>query len=262
MAVPVRKGCFPAAAIPRRGKALSVPLRPQSRPSVNEQELKFHVPQQMAEPFRQWLGMTLLPHRSHGETTVCSIYFDTPEGVSFLEKAASDYRKTKYRVRWYADAAGRPMAVPAFIEVKEKHGAIRRKFRNALPMTGAELAGMSFSEPGFTGLFQRHLPDGAEAPPANLRPVLELRYLRRRYHHPIFPDSFCLDENIRCVRTNPAAIPSGGGRVLGHGVFEQKGPSREPVPQLQALPRFGARRAALSKYFLIMLQLLPHSRHS
>jgi hypothetical protein len=216
----------------------------------------------MSEPLRQWLGITLLPHRSHGETTVCSIYFDTPDGVSILEKAASDYQKTKYRVRWYADARGLPLAVPAFIEVKEKRGATRRKFRNSLPMTGAELAGMSFCEPEFAGLFQRHLPRGAEPPPGALRPVLELRYVRHRYLHPIFPDSFCLDENIHCVRTNPAAIPSGGPHRLSHGVFEQKGPSREPVPQLQALPRFGARRASLSKYFLIMTQLLPHSQYS
>lgn len=220
------------------------------------------MPQHVTDSFRQWLGMTLQPHRSHAETTVCSIYFDTPEGVSFLEKAASDFRKTKYRVRWYADGAGQPLSVPAFIEIKEKHGAARRKFRCPLPMTGAELARTSFRDPSLTGLFQRHSPPGAETPPASLRPVLELRYLRRRYHHPIFPDSFCLDENIRCVRTHPAAAPSGSERPLPLAVFEQKGPSREAVPLLQALPRFGARRAALSKYFLIMLQLLPHSRHS
>ncbi|QIF04164.1 VTC domain-containing protein [Roseimicrobium sp. ORNL1] len=238
-----------------------LPLR-NTASATDELELKFHVPQQMTAPLRQWLGMTLKPHRHHADTTVCSIYFDTPEGLSFLEKAASDYRKTKYRVRWYADAAGRPLATPAFIEIKEKHGATRRKFRQPLPISGADLARMSFRDPSLTGLFQRHLPDGAESPPASLRPVLELRYLRRRYHHPIFPDSFCLDENIRCMRTHPGVAPSGTGHVLPMAVFEQKGPSREAVPLLQALPRFGARRAALSKYFLIMLQLLPHSRYS
>ena len=216
----------------------------------------------MSHPFREWLGMTLQPHCSHAASTICSIYFDTPEGVSFMEKAASDYRKTKYRVRWYADVAGKPLPIPAFVEIKEKHGAVRRKFRRELPMSGAELMRMPFADRALTGVFQRHLPAGADPPPGSLRPVLELRYLRHRYSHPIFPDTFCLDEDIRCVRTNPAAAPATQGQTLSHGVFEQKGPSREPVPLLQALPRFGARRASLSKYFLTMLQLLPHSRYA
>lgn len=229
---------------------------------MGEQELKFHVPAGMSHAFRQWLNLTFRPHRAHGVSTICSIYFDTPEGISFMEKAASDYHKTKYRIRWYADAAGQPLPAPAFIEIKEKHGTARCKYREVLPMSAAELVRMPFGDRTLTEIFHRHRPTDAPAVPAQLRPVIELRYERRRYGHPVFPGTFCLDSNIRGVRTHQASLPPAHGRALSHDVFEQKGASRDPLPLLQALPRFGARRAALSKYFLTVLQLLPHSQFS
>lgn len=226
---------------------------------VGEQELKFHVPGLAVAGLRRWLDQAFRPHRKHPVTTICSIYFDSPDRLSFREKEASDYSKTKYRVRWYADAAGQPLDTPAYMEIKEKHGAARRKYRVPLSTPAAELAGTPLTDALFSRLFQRANTPGVPLPPTEIRPVLELRYDRYRYGHPVFPETFCLDTRIRCTRTHPASLPQAHGRPLDHGVFEQKGQAVQPLPVLQALPRFGARRAAISKFFLAILQLKPDS---
>lgn len=226
---------------------------------VGEQELKFHVPGQAVAGMRRWLDRAFRPHRNHPVTTICSIYFDSPDRMSFREKEASDYRKTKYRIRWYADASGVPADTPAYMEIKEKHGAARRKYRIPLPMPAAELAATSLTDSLFSRIFQRSTTPGVPLPVVEIRPVLELRYDRYRYSHPVFPETFCLDAEIRCVRTHPASLPQAHGRPLDHAVFEQKGQAVQPLPVLQALPRFGVRKAAISKFFLAVLQLKPDS---
>jgi hypothetical protein len=92
---------------------------------------------------------------------------------------------------------------------------------------------------------------------AHLVPVLELRYRRSRYTHPVYRSSFCLDSNIRCTRTHPAFAAATSRKIMAHDVLEQKSGSPDPLPPLRALARFGARRASLSKYYLIMRQLNP-----
>jgi hypothetical protein len=224
---------------------------------AGEQELKFHVPKPAAPAMTRWLESVFRPHREHAVSTICSIYFDSAHRVSFREKEASDYRKTKYRIRWYADEAGVPLKSPAYLEIKEKHGAVRRKYRSVLPMPAAELAATPLTDALWTGIFRRHATGKQPIPAMELRPVLELRYHRRRYTHPVFSETFCLDSDIRCLRTHPGCLPPAQGGALEHNVFEQKGQASHPLPVLQSLPRFGVRRDALSKYFLMILQLQP-----
>ena len=232
--------------------------RRNSQP-LGEQELKFHVPGHASSAVRRWLAAAFRPHGKHAVSTICSIYFDSRSGQSFREKEASDFRKTKYRIRWYADSSGRASEHPAYLEIKEKHGAARVKRRVPLSVPAARIAEMPLTDQWFTSIFGRATAEGRAAPEQDLRPVLELRYERHRYAHAAFTETFCLDSNIRCTRTHPACLPQAHGRPLDHGVFEQKGAAQQPLPVLQALPRFGARRASISKYFLAILQLQPHS---
>ncbi len=229
---------------------------------MGEQELKFHVPRHRSEALRQWLDLTLVPHPDHPFSTLCSVYFDTPESTSLEEKTFSYYSKTKYRLRWYEDAAGKPLPVPAFIEIKAKQGSARHKYRRALPVAAQELCDTPLDAPLFETLFRHHCPKTGWMPSAPLKPVLELRYRRDRYVHPVFSEAFCLDSHIRCSRTHPAVLPPARGLELPHDVFEQKGRSPDLVPALRALPRFGAQRASISKYFLTVMQLLPADFHA
>lgn len=232
-------------------------MPPSSPLPLSEHELKFHVPSHRTPGLRQWLNQAFRPHPRHAVSMICSIYFDTPEGLSMREKVQSDYFKTKYRVRWYADELGRHLPLPAFIEIKEKHGAVRRKYRAPLPQAPSELAAVPLEDALFTGLFQAHLPASAPKPPANLLPLMELNYIRHRYQHHAFTEAFCLDSNIRCVRTRAGRLPPGHSTPLAHDVFEQKGLAQNPVPPLQALPRFDVQRASVSKFYEARRQLLP-----
>ena len=224
---------------------------------MGEQELKFHVPRQASHSLRHWLDRAFRPHRRHPVSTICSIYFDTASRRSFREKESSDYRKTKYRIRWYADAGGIPLDVPAFLEIKEKHGSARRKYRTVLPMAPKELLAAPLADPMWHGFFQRFQTGDAPVPRLELHPFLELRYCRHRYTHPLFPDAFCLDSEIHCVRTHPAHLPPARSTPLDHDVFEQKGKAQDPLPVLRPLPRFDVQRSSVSKYFLAILQLQP-----
>ncbi len=235
---------------------LSTPLQ-----QAGEQELKFHLPKTATPSFLSWLNSVLDNHSDYPVTTICSIYFDTSDGASMLEKANSYYSKTKYRIRWYADAQGNLLPSPPYLEIKQKQGSARHKYRAPLPISAAELSVRPLDDHGFFDFFRRHCPSDL-APETPIRPVLELRYLRHRYGHPLFPSAFCLDSEIRCVRTNPAALPAPSGLPLDHDVFEQKGGSADVLPILRALPRFGARRMAISKYFLTLLQLQPDSPYA
>lgn len=235
---------------------------PVSTQAVGEQELKFHVPRHTSPALRRWLDMVFRRHRRHAVSTICSIYFDSADWSSFREKEASDHHKTKYRVRWYADDAGSPLDVPAFLEVKEKHGAARRKYRGALPMPASDLMAAPLTDALFSGMFRRWRAGDAPVPGVELSPVLELRYRRDRYVHPLFTEAFCLDSEICCTRTHPGCLPPAHGKTLGHDVFEQKGRAVGPLPPLQSLPRFGARRASLSKYYLAIRQLQPDHEHA
>lgn len=235
-----------------------VPRFLSALPSAGEQELKFLVPRHQSQAFRSWLQTQFVPHATHAVCRVCSIYFDSPDQVSFREKEASDYFKTKYRIRWYTTAEGEPLPVPAFLEVKEKEGVARSKHRVALPVAPSALAAMPLDDPRLVALFHQHRPDGVTLPPGGLKPVLEIRYLRQRWQHPVFPESFCLDSDISGVRTRAGLLPPAHGQPLPFDVFEQKGRNVHPLPVLRALPRFGARRASVSKFFLTIRDLQPH----
>ncbi len=65
-------------------------------------------------------------------TCVNSVYFDTPTWHFAMDKAASDYLKTKVRVRWYSTQANKNQAGPRFLEIKHKIGSRRTKHRTKL----------------------------------------------------------------------------------------------------------------------------------
>lgn len=225
------------------------------RSGRGEYEIKYEIPWHTVPALSQWLALTFPADREHPWSTICSVYLDTPALDSLEEKAASFYEKTKYRVRWYADASGQPLSEAAFFEIKEKSGAVRRKRRARIPFRIAELSSLPLDDPRwFSCLMQQDLLPPATV--ASLRPVLELRYQRHRYRHPLTGDSICLDSDIRCVRSHPAFFPATAGRTLGLHIVEQKGPSSDPLPALRSLPRFLARRASLSKYYLVSRQLI------
>lgn len=220
-----------------------------------EYEIKYYIPGHASAALESWMAHRLEPHPAHHTNTICSIYFDTGSLSSLEEKASSFYEKTKFRIRWYTDSAGGATCSVVFLEVKAKEGSQRRKTRFPISLTPAEAASLPLERPEWAEIIGRHAPNELNHH-GPLHAVLELRYRRVRYVHRLSGDSFCLDSQIRCTRSHPAFLPAATGRSLRHDVFEQKGSSQDPVPALRALPRFGARRASLSKYYLAAIGTL------
>jgi len=169
-----------------------------------------------------------------------SIYFDDGCLSSFEEKRASEFIKTKLRLRWYdGDDA-------VFLECKQRFGTRRRKLRARVPLAAGELRRDGLAALG--GVSLAALAPGLGAALAgDLAPTVHLRYRRERFVAAT-GERLCLDSDIEAVAAAPRL---GGGRRslrLPAAVFELKGSGRALPPGCAGLATLGARRASFSKY--------------
>ena len=210
-----------------------------------DHETKYVLPERAARSAAALLAGVCRRDDEHAESVVESIYFDTPELASWGEKRASDYRKTKIRLRWY-DGGG-----PVWLELKRRVGSRREKRRLPVALDGALLSrrGLAAPELAVPTLLLAAL---GEPLPAALAPVAHLRYRRSRYL--AHPDGarLALDRAIewlaldaRRCRVSPPAARTG---ALPHAVVELKGASRDLPAILAGLAALGARRGSFSKY--------------
>lgn len=217
-------------------------------PAGGEWELKFEVPITQAASVASWMRLALVPHPHYPRSLICSVYFDTAGQSHLEEKRRGDFMKTTHRIRWYAALDGRPQAGPAWLETKQKRGGIRFKTRQALSLTGEEAARLPLTDPAWRRWARRFLPEGCASASGLLEPLLEVRYRRERFTHPLCAASFCLDTAIHCPRTHPGSGFRRASARLSEAVAEQKSASAEVLPMLRGLPRFGVRRSSFSKY--------------
>ena len=212
-----------------------------------EYELKLVVPASRAPFVQNWLASAAWPDAKYPPARVVTVYFDT-RGLRFLgEKDGGDYLKTKVRVRWYAGLVGEAIGSPVFAECKYRHGAARKKARVRLAVTAADIATWPLTDPSWTALLA---PLRAEVPqlPPDLVPVIRLRYVRCR-----FADRrgarVTLDSDIRVEATNPARVAAPvASTPLPAAVIEYKAATMDLPRYLAPVVRFGARKAAYSKY--------------
>jgi hypothetical protein len=218
---------------------VSLPVVPGDR------ELKYVVPPAKMPAVAILLAALCAPEQPHHRSVVDTVYLDTPDLRSFEEKRASDFHKTKVRLRWY-DGAG-----PVFAEVKRRCGARRAKVRVALPLDVARLVRDARGLPLFHDLPALLASCGVPVP-AILRPIVQLRYRRTRYVEPTTGIRVALDTDVAAVAT-AAPFATVTGRPLPWAVLELKGAAAAMPVALAALPRMGCRRAAVSKYAACLL---------
>ncbi len=211
-----------------------------------DHEVKFLLPGAAAPAARVLLRGVCLPERPYAESLVESICLDTPTLAALEEKRASEYRKAKVRLRWY-DGAG-----PVRIEVKRREGSRRAKLRAVLSLRAEELALDGLASPRLREIPALVAALG-EPLPADLTPVLRLRYRRERFVDPAFGLRLSLDSEIRVVERASWCGALGGDLAIGWVVVELKGNRRDLTPALSPLVALGARRASLSKYAACML---------
>lgn len=213
---------------------------PESAVGSLPHEQKWLYPVHLAPAVQAFLGGVLRPDPAFPIGAVSSVYFDTPGLDSLAEKQASDYLKTKIRVRWY-DGGG-----TAFWEIKRRIGSRREKLRGDLGLPATTAAGLDLDDPRWLAVPAELRRQGLPLVP-DLRPSIEVRYRRRRFVDPATGARVALDDGIRRGRT-AARLGGPGVGELPWAVVEVKHPRADLGGPLFALAALGGRRVSFSKY--------------
>ena len=104
----------------------------------NRFELKYLVPIQAAEQFKQALRAYLVPDdhgNSSGRYCISSLYYDGPDFRFYWEKVDGIKFRRKLRIRRYAYESAEPVAADTsvFVEIKQRLNRITQKRRVRLP---------------------------------------------------------------------------------------------------------------------------------
>ena len=73
-----------------------------------DHEVKLRLSAAAAAPARALLAGLCRPEAPHSRNRIGTVYFDDRDLGSLAEKLASDYRKTKLRLRWYDGRGAMP----------------------------------------------------------------------------------------------------------------------------------------------------------
>ncbi len=184
-----------------------------------------------------------------------SVYFDSPGLDAYRAKENGDLFKRKIRIRWY-DVPGRPAAPTAFLEIKDRVGAARDKFRRAFPADPDFLRKAPLTDPGWMRILEREGAAAGVALPRDWAPVLTVRYDRERFLCPLTRSRISLDYHIECTRANPERLPSGGSWRTRAIVCEAKSATVRHWPWNEALYQLGMRASSFSKFGLLMEHFL------
>lgn len=210
-------------------------------------EVKYLVDSRQRAILEQAFRSHMLPD-PHGESTICNVYYDTPDYRLIRSSLEKPVYKEKLRMRSYGTIAPEDTV---FLELKKKYMGVVYKRRISLPeweaaayMTGIgslrDNSQIAREVEYFCNFYQ------------NLVPAVYLCYDRSAYfsaEDSNFRATF--DKNI-CWRTEDMSLtaPAGGQHLLlpRQSLFEIKTASSIPLWLVEALDAGGIRQASFSKY--------------
>lgn len=216
-----------------------------------DHEVKFVFQGATLEVARAILRAACRREEPHAASLVETIYFDGPGLESLGEKLASDYRKSKIRLRWYDGGAA------VWLEIKRRRGTRREKLRAPAALDGRELSRRSLDAPSLARI-PALLAAAGEAAPGGLAPAVHLSYRRERFVEPASGLRISLDSEIAPLRIAGWATAAPGvrqvrGNLRSPYLVELKGGSRDLPPALAALASLGGQRGSFSKYSFCLL---------
>lgn len=225
------------------------------QPTDSQSELKYVFTNAAAPRVSAAVYSSARPDPEYRKGQVNSVYFDSPGLHLLMEKIASDYIKTKVRLRWYGPISEEETdEVLCFLEVKRKVGSVRQKTRLAVELPSAELR-RPFTSEKVRRLASEVSGLGFSAP-FELIPLVAISYQRRRYVDVATDSRISIDTNIRCSAFNPRVLASGSGAFqLNEGVLEVKGQGDDLPPRLQTVGAL-VHKCAFSKYERCLVQSL------
>jgi len=197
-----------------------------SVPRFNRFERKFPLPPGTETSILAWLLAGACPDRDYPEGVINSVYFDTPTLEYLFDALNGDFRKRKIRLRWYDRAPGNGDRL-AFLEVKSKRGALSEKLRRPVVFNPSDDDPLKAIE---RLQVPKILSELNVIESSWLRPVLRIRYCRRRFMDPHDGTPISLDTGIESLLLDRSLAASPGWLPLRNAVVEIKG-------QETAIPR-------------------------
>ncbi len=210
-------------------------------------EIKFLLDSRQRAILEQAFAMRMEPD-PHGQSTICNIYYDTPDYRLIRESLEKPVYKEKLRMRSYGQVTG---GGEVFLELKKKYDGVVYKRR------------ISLTEREATAYMNGRVPlpensqigreiDYCRKYYRNLRPAVYLCYDRCAYFSTEDPElRATFDKNIRWRTCDMRLTAAPGGEHLllpGQSLFEVKTATAIPLWLVEVLDRAGIRQASFSKY--------------
>lgn len=223
-------------------------------------ELKFLLNSQQRRCLEQCMQGRMRPDE-HGESTICNIYYDTPDYRLIRRSLNGGIYKEKIRMRSYGVAYG---SDPVFLELKKKYNDVVYKRRIQLPLDRAEafMAGR-LPLPEDTQI-AREL-SFSKAYYENLLPAVHLSYDRSAWYAVDDADfRLTLDRNIRwhSEDCSLSSLPYGHNLLEpGQSLLEIKTSAAIPLWLVHVLSNCQIRKTSFSKYGHAYLDLSRTDHH-
>lgn len=213
----------------------------------NRYEIKFLLSPYQRKMVENEIIRHMIPD-SHGESTICNIYYDTPDFRLIRHSLEKPVYKEKLRLRCYGriDSKG-----TAFIELKKKYKGIVYKRRLTAEYDSAVLYLQGDKKAISDSQIKRELDYFTEYY-GNLMPAVYLCYDRTAYFDS--KDSnirLTLDRNIRYRKEDlDLTTPPGGKDILkpGESLMEIKVSGAIPLWLCEILTKYQIKRVSFSKY--------------
>lgn len=219
--------------------------------TVRESELKFTCETFHSSSIRSGIESVCMVDKNFQKNIISSIYFDTDDWSFAMEKAASDFLKTKVRLRWYQSSTKDSLDSPSkcFLEFKRKIGSKREKKRIATPFDGSTILSR-INDEEVSQFIQKSITENApDLLSYQLKPKMLIRYNRNRYFEPFSNTRISFDSDIHAFNVDPSALSSLNNVSLAESVLEVKGDCEELPVALRVFHAGKLKKAAFSKYY-------------
>ncbi|MGH1541014.1 MAG: VTC domain-containing protein [Arenicella sp.] len=219
--------------------------------SRRESELKFTHEVHSSDNLLRSLQRTCNPDGKFQSNIINSIYFDTHDWRLAMEKASSDYLKSKVRLRWYQsnNKNDQQTLSKCFLEFKRKIGSKREKTRIEMPFDGTS-AICEVQKPATQRLLQEHIARNApDLVGFDLSAKILVQYTRHRFIEQMSNTRISLDTNIKASSIDRSFAQDFSKIRLKDAVLEVKGDCEDLPFALRRVNACNLKKAAFSKYY-------------
>lgn len=229
--------------------------------TFERREIKYRITDAQRAALESAFAARMVPDE-HGESTICNIYYDTPDYRLIRASLEKPAYKEKLRLRSYGIAAP---GGEVFLELKKKYKGIVYKRRITLPEDAASefLAGRA--PLGEHGQIGREIEYFA-AFYGSLRPAVHLSYERSAWFSRSDRDlRVTFDRHIRFRCEDVSLTAPAGGRSLqseGESLMEIKAAAALPLWLTGELDALGIYQSTFSKYGEAYKTLLADARET